>query len=252
MKPSSTGWNSISKRAVPHSPEPMRPEPLPKITAHFAITTDGKISTKNRTPSQFTSPADKERLRHVRAAHDAILAGRGTVAADTMSMRLSDTALREERAARGLPPEPLRIVVSNTGRLDPTWKIFHPGGSPPVILTTTRMPRRTREALAPLCDLHLYESTAVPLVPALKMLRADYGVKRIVCEGGGELLRSLAAEDLLDEIALTIAPVIFGGAAAPTLTGLPESLFPSPLDFRIKSTQTVGQECVLLLVRQRR
>lgn len=225
---------------------------LPKITAHFAITADGKISTKNRTPSLFTSPADKARLRTVRAAHDAILAGRGTVAADTMSMRLTDDTLRNERVARGLPPEPLRVVISNAGHLDPSWKIFHPGGSPPVILSTTRMPQRTRSALAPLCDLHLFDSTAVPLVPALRMLREDYGVKRIVCEGGGELVRSLAELDLINSIQLTIAPIIFGGAAAPTLTGVPGDFLPRPLDFNIKSIATIDSECVVHLSRSKR
>lgn len=225
---------------------------LPKITAHFAITADGKISTKNRTPSLFTSLADKARLRAVRAAHDAILAGRGTVAADTMSMRLTDSILREERIGRGQSPEPLRVVVSNAGRLDPAWKIFQPGGAPPVILSTTRMPQRTRSTLASLCDLHLFDAPVVPLVPALQMLRTDYGVKSIVCEGGGELLRSLAELDLINAIQLTIAPIIFGGAAAPTLTGIPSDFLPRPLDFRIKSVSQIGGECVLQLVRRRR
>lgn len=235
-----------------NAPTAKRRPALPKITAHFAITTDGKISTKNRTPSLFTSPADKERLRTVRAAHDAILAGRGTVAADTMSMRLTDAALRKEREISGLPPEPLRVIISNTGRLDPAWKVFQPGGSPVVILSTTRMPERTRAALPHLCDLHLFDSGCVPLIPALQMLRADYNVKSIVCEGGGELVRSLAELDLLVEIQLTVAPVVFGGATAPTLTGLPGSFLPATLDFRIKSMEQIGDECVLNLIRSRR
>jgi 2,5-diamino-6-(ribosylamino)-4(3H)-pyrimidinone 5'-phosphate reductase len=226
--------------------------PFPKITAHFAITTDGKISTKNRTPSQFTSPADKKRLRLVRAVHDAVLVARGTVAADTMSMRLTDPALRKERTARGLTPEPLRVVMSNSGRLDSSWKIFKKGGAPLVILSTTRMPELTRSRIAPFCDLHLYEASIVPLESALKMLRKDYGVKRIVCEGGGQLFRSLAELDLLTELQLTIAPVIFGGAAAPSLTGIPGDFLPKALDFRIKKLESIGDECVVQLVRTRR
>ncbi len=229
-----------------------RTPPLPKITAHFAITADGKISTKNRTPSQFTSPADKARLRIVRASHDAILAGRGTVAADTMSMRLTDPSLRKARLERGLPPEPLRVIISNSGRLDPAWKVFQPGGAQVVVLSTTAMPQRKRNALAPLCDLHLFDQSTVPLVPALQMLRADYDIKTIVCEGGGELMRSLAELDLISNIQLTIAPIIFGGHLAPTMTGLPGDFLPHPLDFRIKSMEPIGDECVLHLVRKRR
>jgi riboflavin-specific deaminase-like protein len=217
---------------------------LPRVHAHFAITADGKISTRNLTPSQFTSKADKVRLHEVRASHDAILAGRGTVAADTMSMRLSGEALRRVRIEKGKSAEPLRVVVSNAGKFDPAWKIFQYRGSTLVVFSTTRMPPKTRSAIAPLCDLHVFESPTVPLCAALATLRADYGVKSLVCEGGGELLRSLAAEDLLDEIHLTIAPVVFGGAKAPTLTGLPGGFLPAPLDFRLVSMRTIEGECV--------
>jgi riboflavin-specific deaminase-like protein len=218
--------------------------PLPRVHAHFAMTADGKISTRNFTPAQFTSAADKARLHDVRARHDAILAGRGTVAADTMSMRLSGESLRRARVDIGKPAEPLRVVVSNAGKFDPSWKIFQYRDSPPVIFSTTRMPLKTRSAIAPLCDLHLFESPAVPLRAALATLRADYGVKSLVCEGGGEFLRGLAVEDLIDEIHLTIAPVIFGGAKAPTLTGLPGDFLPAPLDFRLISMSTIEGECV--------
>ena len=217
----------------------------PKIHAHFAMTADGKISTKNLTPSQFTSSADKARLGEIRARHDAILAGRGTVSADTMSMRISSEKLRADRVQRGLPPEPLRVVISNAGKIDPLWKIFQHTGSPIVILSTTRMPQKLRATLAPLCDLHLYESACVPLSAALSMLRAEYGVKSLVCEGGGALLRSLAAAGFLDEIHLTLAPVLFGGAAAPTLTGLPGDFLPRPLEFRLVEINPLGDECLL-------
>lgn len=209
------------------------------------MTADGKISTKNLTPSQFTSPADKARLGEIRAQHDAILAGRGTVSADTMSMRISSEKLRADRVQRGLPPEPLRVVISNAGKIDPLWKIFQHTGSPIVILSTTRMPQKLRATLAPLCDLHLYESAFVPLPAALSMLRAEYGVKSLVCEGGGALLRSLAAAGFLDEIHLTLAPVLFGGAAAPTLSGLPGDFLPRPLEFRLVKMTPSGDECVL-------
>ena len=215
------------------------------------MTADGKISTKKFTPSRFTSPADKERLHLIRAAHDAILVGRGTVAADTMSMGLSRLNLRAERTKKGLPPEPLRVLISNEGRLNPEWKVFQYTSSPLVVLSTTRMPERTRNAIAPFCDLHLYDAKSVPLSHALAMLRKDYGIKRLVCEGGGQLLKALAAEDLLDEIQLTIAPIIFGGKDAPTLTGLTGDFLAQPLDFRITGFETNAGELYLHLKRRR-
>lgn len=225
---------------------------VPRVCAHFAMTADGKISTKNLTPSRFTSPSDKSRLHLIRAANDAVLAGRGTIEADTMSMGLSRLDLREERVRQGLPPEPLRVVISNEGRFHASSKIFSYTSSPLVVLSTIRIPQDVRDAIAPHCDLILFDAPTVPLRKALAMLRRDYGVKRLVCEGGGQLLRALANEDLLDEIRLTIAPVIFGGSTAPSLTGLPGVLLPEPRSFRLANFAVSEGDCVLHYIRQRR
>ncbi|MEI6279354.1 MAG: RibD family protein [Verrucomicrobiae bacterium] len=219
----------------------------PFVLAHFAMTADGKISTRAWTPSRFTSPADKRRLQEARAEADAVLVGRGTVAAEAMSMGLSAIDLREARVARGLPPVPLRVIVSNAGRFDPDAKVFHYSASPLVIFSTTRMPERLRSGIARRAELFLFRGGKVDLPQALEILRADFGVKRLVCEGGGALLRSLAEQDLVDGIRLTVAPVIFGGRLAPGLTGLPGRFLQPPREFRITRQAMVGDECCLEL-----
>jgi len=125
----------------------------PFVLAHFAMTADGKISTRAGTPSRFTSVADKRRLLEARAEADAVLAGRGTVEADAMSMGISAKDLREARAARGLPPVPLRVIVSNAGRFDLDGKVFRYSASPLVIFSTTRMPERLRPEVARRAEL---------------------------------------------------------------------------------------------------
>lgn len=223
----------------------------PRIHAHFAMTVDGKISTVRRTPSQFTSPADKSRLHTIRAAHDAILAGRGTVSADSMSMRLSNTELQARRVERGLSPEPLRVVVSRAGVFNPAWKIFQHRGSPLLVFSTIQMPEDIREAIAPHCELFLFDSLEVPLPAMLAILRRDHGVRSLVCEGGGELLHGLARLNFLDEIHLTIAPLVFGGHSAPTLTGTPGDFLPEPRDFRLVSQNVEEGEWVVHFKRRR-
>ncbi len=222
----------------------------PFVLAHFAMTADGKISTRALTPSRFTSAADKRRLQETRAESDAIVVARGTVAADTMSMGLSAPDLQASRVARGQPPEPLRVIVSNAGRLDPAWKVFRHPAPPPIIFSTTRMPSRVRASLSSLAELFLFESREVDLLAALRILRSDFSVKRLVCEGGGTLLRSLAALDLVDAIRLTVAPVVFGGKSAPTLTGRPGSFLHPLREFRIVRHVVVGNESCIELRRK--
>ena len=222
-------------------------EKRPFVAAHFAMTADGKTSTRAFTPALFTSPADKRRLQEIRSGADAIMAGRGTVEADSMSMGISRQDLRKERVSRELPPVPLRVIVSNAGNLDPAWKVFKYSASPLVVFSTRRMPVRLRSMIARNAELFLFPGPTVDLRNALEILKSEFGIKRLVCEGGGTLLRSLASLDLVDEIFLTIAPVVFGGRLAPTLTGLPGDFLEPPREFEIVRQSVLDGECFLEL-----
>ncbi len=217
----------------------------PRVIANFALTVDGKVSTRAHTPSTFTSPRDKRRLLEIRARGDALLVGRTTVAADTMSMRLPDRALQARRRARGQSAQPLRVILSARGNLDPAWKVFQSRGAPRVIFSTFHMPGATRAALAPLCDLHLLDADTIPLEDVLTALRELYGVRTLVCEGGPTLFRQLVELDALDELHLTLAPCLFGGAAAPTLTGTNPAFLATIRPFRLESLRVVADECFL-------
>jgi len=217
----------------------------PRVIANFALTADGKISTRAHTPAAFTSPRDKHRLLEIRALGDAILVGRNTVATDTMSLTLRDRALRARRRARGLPAEPLRVMISARGDLDPAWKVFQSPGARRVVFSTFQMPDATRAALLPLCDLHLLDAETIPLEDVLSALHGIYGVRTLVCEGGPTLFRGLVEIDALDILHLTIAPRIFGGATAPTLTGTNPDFLASIRCFRLESLRQHGEECYL-------
>jgi len=215
------------------------------VIANFAITADGKVSTRKFTPTGFTHPADKRRLQEIRSLGDALLVGATTVSADTMSMRLSAGDLRERRIGQGRPPEPLRVIVSNRGIVDGKSGVFKPGGAPRVVFSTTRMPEKTRGTLASQADLWLFDSESVDLAAMLKILRADYRVRTVVCEGGPSLFRSLLEIDAVDELRLTWAGLVFGGAQAPTLTSLPGKFLPRTAHARLVEMEPGEGECYL-------
>ena len=217
----------------------------PFVTANFALTWDGRISTRRSTPADFSSKSDKRRLVEIRARCDAVLVSAKTVAADNMSMGLPDAALRAARSARGQREYPLRVLLTNSGRIDPALRLFTKTFSPIVIFSTTRMPARTRTALAAQADLWLHESASVNLPAMLAILRADYGVRRLVCEGGAQIFRALLAAGLVDELHVTLCPRLFGGEKAPTLTGLPGAFLPASIPLALKKTEVIGGECFL-------
>ena len=217
----------------------------PFITVNFAITWDGRVSTRSLTPADFSSKRDKRRLTEIRATADAVLVGASTVAADNMTMGVSDESLRAARVKRQQTPHPLRVIVSNSGRIAPTLRVFTKDFSPVVLFSTTRMTARTRAALATKADLWLHESRTVDLPTMLAILRADYCVQRLVCEGGPRLLRALLTEKLVDEINLTLCPLIFGGTGAPTLSGLAGDFLPRSTRCTLREMQVVEGECFL-------
>ena len=221
------------------------PAKRPFVTANFALTWDARISTRRGTPADFSSAKDKRRLVEIRARCDAVLVSARTLATDNMMMGLPDEALRAARVRRKQAPYPTRVLLTNSGRIDLKLRVFEKEFSPIVIFSTTRMPAKVQAALAPKADLWLHESATVNLGAMLATLRQDYGVKRLVCEGGAQVLRSLLAADLVDELHVTLCPRIFGGAGAPTLTGIAPEFFPRSISLALEKMETVEGECFL-------
>lgn len=216
---------------------------LPPVSANFAISIDGKIAARGRGPTSFTSAADRRRMLELRAEADAILVGRGTLEADDMPLRLPARDLQAVRLRAGKPAEPLRVVFSNSGRLRKNPRIFR-GGAPIVVFTTKAMPVSTRRWLEKVADVHIEpRARSVDVRRALSILARDYGVRAALCEGGAELFRSLVVAGLVRRLHVTFAPIVIGGADAPTLLGpARSSLLPRSIPLRLQSFRQVGVE----------
>ena len=174
-----------------------------------------------------------------------MLASVKTVTADRMTMGMPDAALRAARAERKQAPYPLRVLLTNSGIIDPDLPIFKKDFSTIVVFSTTQMPDRQRAVLAPLSDLWLHDSPSVNLHAMMATLRMEYGVKRLVCEGGAQVFRSLLEANLLDDLHVTLCPRIFGGAQAPTLTGPAGDSLSKSVHLSLRKMDVVDGECFL-------
>lgn len=192
----------------------------PFVFINMAMTADGKIATANRAVHTFGSTWDLEHLYELRATADAILCGARTVEISQATLGNGGEKYRKLRLKNGLAEFPVRVIVTGSGTIDLGAKIFQKHFSPLIILTTQKVPAQKLAMLRKLADeVKICGKTEMDFPAALTWLRENYSVKRLLCEGGGELNDALFRADLVDEIHLTICPKIFGGGAAPTISG---------------------------------
>ncbi len=211
--------------------------------ANFALTWDGRISTRNLTPSDFSSPADKSRLLEIRSEGDAVLASATTVSADTMTMGLPVPALREARVSRGQEAFPLRVLWTRSGNLSTELRLFGAQSAPIVVFSEEGMPAHTLRALEKHATVQLAPLGGLSPEWALQILAKHHGVRKVVLEGGGTLLRLFLANRCVDELCLTWCPRVFGGIEGITLTGSPAEFLSRSVRARLLRMEQGGLEC---------
>ena len=188
------------------------PEDRPYVAVNMVATIDGRASVAGRT-APISSVADRQLFHALRTRTDAIMVGAGTLRAERYGRLIRDPQRREQRVAAGLAADPLAIVVS--GRLDlPADLPLLADPASRVVLVTS-----SAASLQVAADVTYLRSAPVDLADALARLRAERGIRSILCEGGPALNASLLAAGLVDELFLTTVPKLAGGAGALTIVG---------------------------------
>jgi 2,5-diamino-6-(ribosylamino)-4(3H)-pyrimidinone 5'-phosphate reductase len=189
----------------------------PYIFINVAMTADGKIDTFERKGAAISSRRDKERVDELRASADAILVGGNTLRDENPKLTVKSAARQAERIKRGLSPNPIKVGIITLADFPPGGDFITAGGTRKVIFTTNRTSNETIETLQSLgVEVFVHDAPRVDLTLAMRMLK-KIGVERLMVEGGATLNFEMLRLGLVDEVMLYIAPMIFGGANAPTL-----------------------------------
>jgi len=194
----------------------------PFVILNVAMTADGKIDTVARTGAAISSQRDRERVDRLRAESDAVMVGGRTLLGDDPKLTVKSPALRAGRRARGLDENPIKVgVLSDAAGLRADSQ-FLTAGPARVFLYTTQQtgPAHIERLRAQGVGVFVVGERQVDLPEMMRALRA-HGVSRLLVEGGSTLNAALLKQRLVDEVTIYIAPLIFGGADAPTLAGGP-------------------------------
>ena len=185
---------------------------------NVAMTADGKIAPANGAYVPFGSRRDRQSMMELRATADAVMSGARTVDSSPVNLGPGGARYRRLRVKKGLGEFNLRVIVSGAGTVDPAAEIFKHRLSPLIILASGDISSARLRRLRPLCDeVKLFGERELDFRAALRWLRQRWGVKRLVCEGGGQLNGALFRAGLVNEVYLTICPLLLAGRFAPTL-----------------------------------
>ena len=181
----------------------------PHTTVILAMSADGKIADVGRAPARFGSANDKAHLEKQIALADGALFGAGTLRAYGTTLRVTSPELLQGREQQGKPAQPVQIVCSRSRQFDPNLRFFQQP-IPRWLLTTEKdedenicdsfpLPQFERILMAKMRE------NEIDWLDAFQQLAA-LGWQRLAILGGGKLVASLLAADLIDEFLLTVCP----------------------------------------------
>jgi riboflavin-specific deaminase-like protein len=205
----------------------------PYLITNFALTLDGR-ATIGGVSGPIGTKRDTQMLVGLRTRVDAVMIGAGTMREECYGRVLADPAKRERREEDGLPHDPLMVLVS--GRLDLPWNapLFTEGGGQVLIFTASDQDPPATET-----PVELVRSDGmVDLPAALAHLRAERGIRSVLCEGGPHLHAQLLQAGLVDELFVTHAPKLAGGEGPGLVAGLPEAERPVELAWLVTEPET--------------
>jgi riboflavin biosynthesis pyrimidine reductase len=191
--------------------------PGPGVRMNFVTSVDGAVEIEGRSVG-LGNAADKRVFRLLRQYPDALLVGAGTLRVEGYEPLRLDEPRRTWREKRGLDPYPRLVVISRRLDLEPTHPALSEAPRRPVILTSRTAPPDRVTALSLSADILAYGADEVDLRAAVTDLR-ERGIATILCEGGPHLFGSLTAADLVDEVCLTVSPLLAGPGAGRITAG---------------------------------
>ncbi len=207
------------------------------------VSLDGYLDDASRQRLVLSPAVDLERVDGQRSLCDAILVGAETVRRDDPRLLVRSEGCRAARLARGLTATPLRVTVTRSGDLDAGARIFMEPGSGTLVYVEA-------PAAGALADRLGDGATVVDSGPSVDLawVLGDLhtrGVRRLMVEGGGQVLTQLLGGGLADELQLVVAPVFVGDPLAPRFVGDGAFPFTTPNRPRLAEVQRVGDAALL-------
>lgn len=201
---------AVADRSVPH------------LRVNFVSSLDGAAWHEGRS-GPLNDKWDQQVFGFLRRLADVVMVGAGTIRVEGYGGLQLDEASQRWRLDHGMPANPPLAIVSHALDLDPASRVFVEAPARPLVITHATAPAERRAALEEVADVVMRGDRTVDLAAARDAL-ADGGLPQVLCEGGPTLFGSLIAADAVDELDLTISPVLESGTAGRIAHGVQRTI----------------------------
>jgi len=216
-----------------------------RVRANFISSIDGAATHEGRTRG-LNNADDKKVFDLLRMMCDVLLVGAGTVRTEGYEeLRLEDSAVAWRRE-HGLVAQPTLAIVSGRLGLAPDMPALARAPTRAIVFTHAQSSIELRQRLSRAADVVVCGDTVVEPLTMLAAL-ARRGLLQVLCEGGPHLLGTLIEADCIDELCLTLSPVVENGDAGRITAGA--ALTPRPM--RLRHAITAGDTLILRYERAR-
>jgi len=189
----------------------MKRNKKPFVFLCTGMSLDGKLSNYKKEQIDICTDDDKKFREDYKIIADGVMVGGSTLIQDDPSLTVKTKERQIKRIKSGKSPEPIKVgVISNANNLKIKGDFFDKGKTSKIIFTTTQTPQRKVEEIEKKAKVYILGNKGVNLEKAMSILY-KLGVKKLMVEGGGELIFSLLRNNLVDEINLKIGNLIVGG-----------------------------------------
>jgi riboflavin biosynthesis pyrimidine reductase len=217
------------------------------ISFNFVSSADGAATVEGRS-GKLGNADDQHLFQLMRRTADVILVGARTVRVEGYGGELLSGEARRWRTERGLPAHPPLAIVSGTLNLDPALDVFTKAPVRPMVVTVGSAPADRREALGEVADVVLAGGETLN-VDVLVAELAHRGLHRIHSEGGPTLLGTFQAAGRVDELSVTVSPLLVGGTARRIADVLPGTAPAKPQDLELAHILKSGSMLFLRYLR---
>lgn len=217
---------------------------FPYVILKSALSLDGYYDDSSAKRRVFSGALDKAAVDALRASCDAIFVGGETLRADNASLRVRSEELCTERLAQGKPAQPRRVTITASGNFESSLKFFSSDSGDaelPLVFSQPKAEKQLRDSLGQNAEIVLLPPEPSLLLPFILERLYEFGVRRLLVEGGARLHSLFLDSDIADEVRLAYAPIFLGAEGASGSAVLAKDFS----DYNLDAVEKLGEMSVL-------